>query len=129
MEISVFPSLFLLYLVLLAAFGSVVHSIFQEHFLLLSSAAVCSILFYFILFYFILFYFLSYQHHQLLHLILIMQFFSDNLKALKHRVLTSQILGSSGILPSDARFLRDQKKIEIFLYFVLHEVLKQKKRL
>ena len=124
MEISVFPSLFLLYLVLLAAFGSVVHSIFQEHFLLLSSAAVCSILFYFILFYF-----LSYQHHQLLHLILIMQFFSDNLKALKHRVLTSQILGSSGILPSDARFLRDQKKIEIFLYFVLHEVLKQKKRL
>lgn len=77
------------------------------------------------MFNFILFYFLPYQHHWLLHLILIMQSFSDNLKALKHRVLTSQILGSSGILPSDARFLRDQKKIEIFLYFVLHEVLKK----
>lgn len=108
------PSLFLLYVVLLAAFDSVVHSIFREHFVLLASASVYSILFFYFIF--------PYLHHRLLHLILIMRSFSDNLKALKHRVLASQILGSSGILPSDAKFLRDQKKIEILLYFVLHEV-------
>lgn len=96
-----------------------------QHLTVLSTLSFENTLFSWLLisiFNFIFLFYFPYLHCRLLHLILIMRSASDNLKALKHRVLASQILGSSGILPSDAKFLKDQKKIEILLYFVLHEV-------